>query len=150
MQNNFSCLHFNELTALQLYHIIQLRIEVFVLEQKCPYNDTDNKDLQAHHVFMYDTSNVLVAHARLLPPGVSYNYYASIGRVVVKQSARQFGYGKQLMEFAVAQCKQLYGDIPIKISGQLYLEKFYNNLGFVTISEVYMEDDIEHIAMLHD
>jgi ElaA protein len=146
---HFTHLPFNALTPLQLYHIIQLRIEVFVLEQKCPYNDTDNKDLAAQHVFMYSAQNVMVAHARVLPPNVSYTGYSSIGRVVVKANARAHGYGKTLMQYCTTLCKDLYPNVPIKISAQQYLEKFYTNLGYKTITDVYMEDEIPHVGMLH-
>ncbi len=149
MTNQFKHLAFNELTALQLYQIIQLRIEVFVLEQKCPYNDTDDKDLVAQHVVLYNADGVLIAHARILPPGISYAGYASIGRVVVKAMARKDGRGIALMKYCVQVCNELYGNIPIKISVQKYLEKFYNDLGFATVTDVYMEDEIEHVGMVY-
>jgi ElaA protein len=148
MIKEFKHLSFHDLTTLQLYQIIQLRIEVFVIEQNCPYMDTDDKDLVAQHIMLYDDVT-LVAHARVLPPGVSYVGYASIGRVVVKEYVRKDGHGIKLMEYAIALCKQLYGNTSIKISGQKYLEKFYNNLGFETVTEIYMEDDIPHIGMIY-
>jgi ElaA protein len=148
MNEPFKHVSFHDLTPLQLYQIIQLRIEVFVLEQKCPYNDTDDKDLVAQHIMLYD-AETLIAHARVLPPDISYTGYASIGRVVVKATARKDGHGIKLMQYAVAVCKQHYGDAPIKISAQKYLENFYINLGFKTVTAIYLEDEIEHVGMVY-
>ncbi|MBL7765257.1 MAG: GNAT family N-acetyltransferase [Chitinophagaceae bacterium] len=137
---------FDELTTRELYQIIQLRIEVFVIEQNCPYQDCDDKDLQSMHL-MFWKENKLAAYCRILPPGISYEGYTSIGRVVTHPAFRKQALGKQLMNDAIDRCKHI-DPSPIKISAQAYLEKFYQDLGFETISEPYLEDDIPHIAMV--
>lgn len=142
----FKILPFKELSNVEVYESLRLRSEVFVVEQKCPYLDADGKDLDAFHVLGY-VEDKIVAYARLLAVGISYNY-PSIGRVVVAANYRSFGYGHDLIDTAMEHCKKLYGDLPIKISAQLYLEKFYKAHGFETISEPYLEDDIPHIAMI--
>lgn len=136
---------FTALTAQELYAILQLRTEVFVVEQTCAYQECDGKDAQAYHLMYWD-EGVLVAYCRLLPEGVSYSGYSSIGRVVTKASHRKLGLGITLMQEAIAQCKALF-PWPIKISAQSYLEQFYTNLGFVVCTEEYLEDDIPHKGM---
>lgn len=142
----WQCLSFHQLTALQLYRILQLRSEVFVLEQHCLYQDADNKDIAAHH-FMGWEEDTLVAYTRLLPPGISYTE-ASIGRVITSPAHRRTGSGKLLMEKSIEQCRLLFGDVPIRIGAQLYLKKFYEGFGFIVTSDVYLEDNIEHIEMI--
>lgn len=141
----FSIKQFSDLSTIELYQLLQLRAEVFVLEQNCPYQDCDGKDIYAAHLLGFDKDE-LVAYARILPNGVSYEHYASIGRVLTKQSVRQKSYGKLLMQEALNYCQSKFSGA-IKISAQAYLEKFYTDLGFVTVSEPYLEDDIPHIAM---
>lgn len=136
---------FSELSTHELYQLLQLRAEVFVVEQQCPYLDMDNKDLKALHVLGYD-ANRLVASARLLPGGISYDE-ASIGRVVTHASVRRFGYGKLLMQYSINECLQRFHTNEIVISAQLYLKRFYTELGFIAEGEVYPEDDIPHIQM---
>ncbi|MFT3903794.1 MAG: GNAT family N-acetyltransferase [Niabella sp.] len=143
---NWVCKHFDELTTGELYDILQLRAAVFVVEQNCPYQDLDGKDLKCCHLMGYDEEG-LVAYTRLVPPGISYEH-TSIGRVVVSERARRIGAGKLLMKESIACCERLFGRNPIKISAQLYLKKFYESFGFVAVSDVYLEDDIEHIAMI--
>lgn len=138
---------FTELTTLELYKIIQLRIEVFVMEQNCHYMDTDDKDLKGHHLTIWD-DETLVAYCRILPNGVSYEGYASIGRVVSKPSHRKQSIGKLLMTKAIEACKKLYPDLKVKISAQCYLLKFYSDFGFEIVSEEYLEDNIPHKAMV--
>jgi len=137
---------FNELSVSELYTILQLRAEVFVVEQNCPYLDTDNKDQYCHHLMGW-VDDKLVAYTRLVPPGVSYDEYPSIGRVVTSPAARRSGFGKMLMEKSIEETISLYGKTPIRIGAQLYLKNFYSSLGFITSSEVYLEDGIEHIEM---
>ena len=137
---------FEELTSTQLYAILELRIAVFMLEQQCLYPECDYKDVKSLHL-MGLLEGKLVAYARVVPPNVSYKE-ASIGRVVTHQAYRQFGYGKSLMEKAIALAAEVFPDDNIRISGQQYLEQFYNNLGFATVSEVYLEDNIPHLEML--
>ena len=136
---------FDDLSAAELYNILRLRSEVFVVEQNCVYLDLDNKDQDCHHL-MGLMDGQLIAYTRLVPPGVSYEY-PSIGRVVTSPSARRGGFGRSLMEKSIEQTKQLYGDAPIRIGAQLYLQSFYTSLGFLTSSDIYLEDGIEHIEM---
>ena len=137
--------HFGELTASELYALLQLRSEVFVVEQNCVFLDMDNKDQAAHHLLGW-LDGKLAASTRILAPGQAYEY-ASIGRVVTAPFARGRGLGRELMEESIRGLYQLYGKVPIQIGAQLYLKRFYESLGFVTCSEVYLEDGIEHIEM---
>ena len=136
---------FNELSATQLYAIMQLRNEVFVVEQNCVYQDADNKDEASLHLAGWE-GNKLVAYCRILPPGIAYNE-SSIGRVVVSADYRRFGYGRKLMQQAIEFSLEKFDCKKIKISAQCYLEKFYQSLGFITISESYLEDNLPHIKM---
>lgn len=141
------CKRFNDLTPHEMYDLLRLRSEVFVVEQNCVFLDLDNKDQKCHHLLLY-SQDALVAYARLVPPGVSYPKEMSIGRIVTSSEVRGTGVGKQLMELAIAECYALFGTGPIKIGAQLYAEKFYNAFGFVQSSEVYDEDGIDHIEMV--
>ena len=138
---------FDDLTSNELYAIMQLRNEVFVVEQNCVYQDADNKDLVSYH-FMGWANNKLMAYTRILPPGVAYTKEPSIGRVVTSPSARGSGIGRELMEKSIEELYKLFGETPIKIGAQLYLLKFYTSLGFQQTSSIYLEDDIEHIEMV--
>lgn len=142
----WQCKFFSELTNEELYKILQLRNEVFIVEQNCAYQDCDNKDLKAYHLTAWDGDN-LVAYTRLLPPGSSYHIAASIGRVCVAFSSRRKNMGKLLMSKSIEQIYHLFGDVPIKISAQLYLKRFYESFSFLQCGEVYLEDRIEHISM---
>jgi len=145
----WSCKRFDELDTEDLYSILQLRAEIFVVEQDCVYQDVDGFDQQALHVMGHLSSAAeaqLVCYTRLLPPGAKYDG-ASIGRVVTKESARGGGNGKALMVNSLAFCKQHWPGKAITISAQLYLQKFYTELGFETQSEPYDEDGIPHIRM---
>lgn len=137
---------FNELTVPELYGILQLRSEVFVVEQNCPYLDADGKDYKAWHLCGYINGKP-AAYARLLPAGVSYSE-ASIGRVVTSPQYRKEGYGKLLMAEAITQCEKLFGKTPIRIGAQAYLKKFYEGFGFEDLNEPYLEDGIPHLIML--
>lgn len=136
---------FGELTSTELYAILKLRAEVFVVEQTCPYLDPDGKDEEAFHVMGYEGTE-LAAYARILKPGVSYTE-AAIGRVVVAPNQRGKKYGEQVMKESMAFAFKQFSTNVIIISAQQYLEKFYNGLGFVTKGEMYLEDDIPHIKM---
>lgn len=137
---------FDELTITELYHILQLRCEVFIVEQNCPYLDPDGKDFKSHHVLGY-TNGKLAAYARLVKPGVSYAE-VSIGRVITSPAFRKLNYGRQLMEQSIRYISDLYGNIPVRIGAQAYLKKFYESFGFVDLNEPYMEDGIPHLIML--
>lgn len=137
---------FEELTPHELYSIIRLRNEVFVVEQQCVFQDADNKDQESYHL-MYWQDDQLIAYCRLLPPGLAYNEM-SIGRVVSSPAARGTGAGRELIAIAIEQCYKYFGRGPIRIGAQLYLKKFYASFGFVETGEVYLEDGIEHIEMV--
>jgi ElaA protein len=137
---------FNDLSAEELYKVLQLRSEVFVVEQNCVFLDADNKDAGCIH-FMGFVNDELAAYTRLVPPGYIYDEM-SIGRVVTSPKHRSKGLGKELMERSIDLCKQFFGDGLIKIGAQYYLVEFYASLGFKVISEIYLEDDIEHVHML--
>jgi ElaA protein len=139
---------FNELTPAELYTIIQLRIEVFSVEQNCVYQDADGKDTGSFHLCGWD-GNRLAAYCRLLPAGLSYDH-PSIGRVVTSLLYRKGGYGRILMQKAIAQSVKQFNDPIIIISAQLYLKAFYQSLGFAPVSDVYLEDDIPHIKMKYN
>lgn len=142
----FTIKTFNELTNTELYQLLQLRAEVFVVEQNCPYLDMDDKDYKSFHVLGYDNGK-LVACTRLVPAGISYDVEPSIGRVVTHPSVRSLGYGKLLMEYSISETKKLFNTSVIVIGAQLYLDKFYQNLGFVPEGEMYLEDNIPHMTM---
>ncbi len=138
---------FDELTPHELYEIIWLRNEVFVVEQNCIFQDADHKDEQCWHLMGWGEDNQLMAYCRLLPEGVAYDY-VSIGRVVTNADARRTGSGKELMERAIRACEEMFGKREIKIGAQLYLKAFYESFGFHQTSEVYLEDGIEHVEMI--
>jgi ElaA protein len=142
----WQCKTFGSLSAAELYKLLQLRAAVFVVEQNCPYLDPDDKDVFAMHV-MCSSGNELLACARILPGGVSYSE-VSVGRVATAASARGTGLGKQLMQFTLQQIHETFGNVPVRISAQCYLEKFYNDFGFVRAGQDYLEDDIPHVEML--
>ncbi|ANI88620.1 hypothetical protein A9P82_04550 [Arachidicoccus ginsenosidimutans] len=146
MNLQFVCKKFDELSLIELYRILQIRNQVFYVEQRCDDLDLDDKDQQSYHLSIYD-GEILCGYARLLPPGLAYSEM-SIGRVAVDFSYRGRGIGKGLMNQAIENCYNLFGKGAIKISGQLYLQKFYESLGFEKISDVYLEAGIEHIKMI--
>ncbi|WP_433777910.1 GNAT family N-acetyltransferase [Flavobacterium anhuiense] len=137
---------FDELTNHEMYNMLRLRSDVFVVEQNCPYLDLDNKDQKGFHLLYY-VDNELAGVTRLLPKGVSYDE-VSIGRVVIAKSHRGLGLGVKLMEASIEGCEEKFGKGPIRISAQYHLSKFYQSLGFVEQGEVYDEDGIPHIGML--
>ena len=137
---------FDSLTPQELYSILQLRSEVFVVEQNCVFQDMDNKDQQCYH-FMGWQNDLLFAYTRLVPPGLSYEE-ASIGRVVTSPAGRGSGIGKTLIEKSIEEVFNLYGKGSIKIGAQLYLKKFYTSFGFEQIGDIYDEDGIDHIKMI--
>ncbi|PHN07259.1 GNAT family N-acetyltransferase [Flavilitoribacter nigricans] len=145
---SFECLPFYELTLDQLYELMALRQAIFVVEQDCPYLDADGKDQPAHHLLAYNQQREMVAYTRLLAPGISYDQYASIGRVITRASERRTGLGRRLMQESIAQCRKLYPDAGIKISAQCYLIEFYESFGFRSVGESYLEDGIPHISMI--
>ena len=143
---NWTCKTFYELSLEELYTILRLRNEVFVVEQNCPYQDLDYKDQQSLHLGGWDGTN-LVAYTRLLPPGLSFKE-ASIGRVVTSPSYRATGAGRELMTRSIETAFTKFGCSSIRIGAQVYLTKFYQSLGFEPASAEYLEDNIPHIEML--
>ena len=137
---------FQELTINELYDLLQLRSEVFVVEQNCVYQDIDGKDTKALHV-IGKKNNKIVAYTRIFKPG-HYFENASIGRVVVSNVERQHKYGYDLMEVSIKTIKGYFNTATIELSAQVYLKKFYNNLGFKEVGEEYLEDGIPHINMI--
>src|SRR2546423_12737304 len=126
---NWICKKFDELKPAELYAILQLRNEVFVVEQNCIFQDADDKDQLSHHLMGWQ-NNKLVAYTRLMPPGMVYEW-PSIGRVVTSPSVRKKGFGKILMERSVELVYELFGKMDIKIGAQDYLKNFYSSLGFI-------------------
>ncbi len=137
---------FSELTTEELYAILQLRSEVFVVEQDCVYQDLDFKDQKSLHVLGLKNDKI-IAYTRIFKPG-DYFKEASIGRVVVKDSERKYGYGHDLIEASIKAVEDHYNTKEITISAQVYLTKFYNSHGFKKVSDEYLEDGIPHIEML--
>ena len=142
----WQCKSFEELTNTELYKILQLRNEVFIVEQNCPYQDCDDKDLKSHHLTGWKDDNI-VAYSRILPPGIPYHNAASIGRVVTSFSARGQDLGRQLMSKSLENLYLLFGHVPVIIGAQLYLKKFYEGFSFIQQGDIYLEDGIQHIIM---
>ena len=139
---------FSQLTTKELYDLLQLRSEVFVVEQDCVYQDIDGKDQKALHVLGFK-DEVLVGYTRIFKPG-DYFELASIGRVVVKENERKHKYGYDIMDVSIKTIKDVFNTTDIKISAQCYLKRFYNNLQFFEVGEQYLEDGIPHIAMIYE
>ena len=144
---NWSFKKFDDLTSHELYSVLQLRNEVFVVEQNCVFQDADNKDQDSHHLMGWD-NETLVAYSRIVPSGIAYDSFPSIGRVVTSPKMRRTGIGKTLMWQSIEELQKLLGKNSIKLGAQLYLKKFYESFGFVQSSEVYIEDGIPHIEMI--
>ena len=136
---------FEALSIKELYDLLQLRSEVFVVEQNCVYQDIDGKDQKALHLIGEDNGKI-VAYARLFKPK-DYFEQASVGRVVVKETSRANKLGHILMREAIKAIEAHFAATKITISAQLYLKKFYESHGFIQTSEMYLEDDIPHIEM---
>ena len=148
MEVNWVCKAFDQLTLEELYALLALRTEVFIVEQNCPFQDHDGKmDFHSCHLLCKDLNNQLVAYTRLVPGGLAYSEM-SIGRVVSSPAYRGKGLGKLLMEKSIEQLYKLYGQLPIRIGAQLYLKAFYESFGFFKAGEIYLEDGIEHIEMV--
>lgn len=138
--------HFNKLTAGDLHALLALRCSVFIIEQNCPYLDPDNKDLNSYHVMGWE-GNDLVAVARIVEPGISY-VEVSVGRVATSSAVRGTGTGKVLMTKTMEYISAIFGEVPVRISAQSYLQKYYEAFGFKrTAKDEYLEDGIPHIQM---
>lgn len=119
-----------------------------MIEQACYYLDADGRDQVSWHLMGKDSKGKIVAYARLLPPGVPFEGHTSIGRVLTVAAVRKTGAGKALLEMAIAESIRIFGDIPLCISAQSYLLRFYRGFGFVEVGEEYLEDGIPHIDMI--
>ncbi len=146
MQLNWVFKKFEELTTAELYCILQLRNEVFVVEQNCVYQDADGKDQLSMHLGGWD-GNKLVAYTRIIPPGISYTE-ASIGRVVTSPAYRRTGAGRLLMQESIRLCLTTFKVTSIRIGAQVYLSDFYQSLDFTPAGTQYLEDGIPHIEMI--
>lgn len=143
---NWVCKNFVALSLDEVYAILQLRSEVFVVEQHCYYQDLDGKDQTSFHLMCFENRR-LIAYARLLPMGATYKHQ-SIGRVVVKRTERASGLGKMLMQQAIQKSYELFGCNPIMIGAQYHLKRFYQSFGFEQCSNIYDDAGIDHIEML--
>ena len=143
---NWKIKRFEEMTTTELYEILRVRSEVFVVEQTCIYQDLDLKDKKAYHLFC-ENNGEIAAYLRILDKGVSYPEI-SIGRVLTRETNRRIGLAREMMQKAISFVEEELSEMQIRISAQLYLKQFYECLGFLITSEVYLEDDIEHIEMV--
>jgi ElaA protein len=142
------CKAFSDLSVDELYEILALRSEVFVVEQNCIFLDLDHKDQKALHFMGFDQKNQLMAYTRLFNKSVYYQGFLSIGRVVVSPKGRGEGYGREIFGKSVEKVQELFGQKSIKIGAQAYLESFYASFGFESINEDYVEDGIPHKMMV--
>lgn len=143
---DFTIKTFEQLTNTELYNILKVRTEVFVVEQNCPYPEVDGKDLNSYHLYK-EVNGEIIAYLRILPPGVSYKEL-SIGRVLVDKEYRGQKLAQQMMEYALQFIQNELNETTVKIQAQEYLRHFYGSFGFEAISETYLEDNIPHIDML--
>ncbi len=142
---NWTLKKFEELTNNELYELLRLRSEVFVVEQKSLFADMDNKDQKCLHLLGCEDGHIL-AYSRIVPEGLSYEF-PSIGRIVVAPAGRGSGLGQELMQVSIDALEDLYGKTTIRIGAQVYLREFYSSFSFRQTSDVYNEDGIDHIEM---
>ena len=142
---------FQQLSASQLFDFLQLRLDVFVVEQHCAYPELDEYDRhpETRHLSGRNESGHVIAYARLLPPGLRYPE-VNIGRFVVRADSRKQGVGHQLLKTALQEISRCWSQTSIKISAQEYLQAFYSQYGFIRVSEVYLEDGIPHVEMVKE
>ena len=138
---------FHDLTVDEFHDILQLRINIFVVEQNCPYPELDDRDKIAFHFFGINKENKIIAYTRIFKPG-DYYEEAAFGRVVVHQDYRNQKIGFQLVEQTIIEIHKLFGNTNIKIGAQTYLNNFYQSFGFHQVGDDYIEDGIPHIHML--
>lgn len=143
----FKFKEFSELSNNELYNILRLRNDVFIVEQKCPYDDIDGKDINSLHLLLVDKGN-LAGYLRIIPKGLSFSQ-SSIGRVLVRKEYRGGGLAREMMQNAIQFIRYKWNEKEIKISAQVYLRSFYKSLGFKEVSAPYLEDDIPHIDMIY-
>ncbi|ALS79763.1 MULTISPECIES: GNAT family N-acetyltransferase [Planococcus] len=142
---DFKIYQFDDLSARTLYDVLKLRVDVFVVEQNCPYPEIDGLDQQAIHL-LYSENDAILAYARLVPAGLKYEF-PSIGRVIVHKEARGRGLAKQLIEKSIDYISEQWQAQAIQLQGQVYLQEFYQSFGFQPTSESYDEDGIPHVDM---
>ena len=142
-----SCKPFDSLSIKELYTILAVRSEVFVVEQNCVYQDLDFKDQKALHCQGFYEGK-LAAYTRIFDMSKSFEGFLSIGRVIVSPDFRKYGFGKKIMQYSIEQCYNQFGNHPIKIGAQSYLEKFYGELGFQSVGIDYIEYGIPHKIMV--
>lgn len=138
---------FSELSNIELYKIIEARVDIFVVEQKCPFKECDNKDQDSYHLY-YKQVDEIAAYLRIIPAGISYPEI-SIGRVLVKNKYRRKGLAKKMMKNAISFIRENFDSKTIKLSAQAYILKMYQDLGFEVVSEKYLEDGIPHYEMIY-
>jgi ElaA protein len=138
---------FEELTLQELYDILRLRNSVFILEQKCPYQDIDGRDSHGYHLFLKDEDGKICAYLRILEKGQTFDEI-SIGRVIVRKDKRGAGLAKAMLLKAISFIRKRLNGKTIKIEAQAYLKEFYRKIGFEPYSDLYLEDDIPHIKMV--
>lgn len=143
---NWTIKTFEQLTSKQLYQILQARVDVFVVEQNCPYREIDDIDQESIHFFIEEQDKI-VAYARIIPKGLLYDS-ASIGRILVHKDYRKHGYGRKLLEACIDWVEENWNEKDIILHAQVYLREFYRSFGFVEITETYLEDGIPHVEML--
>lgn len=142
----YNCFKFDDLSNRMLYNILQLRSQVFVLEQQCLYQDMDNFDNKAYHVVV-EEHNEIIGYSRIINKKEYYKDFCSIGRVMVRKKERKKDIGKNLVNYSIKKAKTVFNNAPIKISAQSYLINFYEKIGFQYKGEDYLEDGIPHCAM---
>lgn len=145
--NSWKIKKFKDLKASEVYKIMQLRNEVFVVEQNCVYQDADGKDAKSFHLLGLNQKDDVLAYCRIVPAGIAYED-VSIGRVVTSPKVRGKGFGKELMVQALDKIRLLYSNVEVRIGAQVYLKEFYSEMGFVAVGKEYMEDNIPHIEMV--
>lgn len=147
----FTCKFFKDLSGKEVYEILKLRAQVFVVEQNCVFLDSDGLDChpEVAHLCAWDQHGDLMAYARLLPPGLVVPDHVVIGRVVTAPQYRQQGRGKRLMQEALEASKRLWPQFPVYLAAQAHLQNFYALFGFSAVGERFVEDGIDHIGMVH-
>lgn len=139
-------LNFNQLSNQQLYDILKLRQDVFIIEQNCFYEDIDNNDNAAFHILFYEDNN-LIAYSRLFAPNIMFEHACAIGRIIVKNTHRLRGFGHLVMKESINWCETNYPGIDIAIEAQAHLKRYYANFGFEAIGDEYDLDGIKHLIM---
>ena len=145
---NWKLKRFNELEIEEIYKILMIRNKVFIVEQKCAYQDCDNKDKNSYHLYLDDNGEI-VAYLRILEKGISYEE-TSIGRLLVNKKYRNNGIAREMITKAINFIEETLMQTQVRISAQVYLIKFYTSIGFKEVSKPYLEDDIPHIEMLYN